>query len=268
MDRCERDARTTRPTLLGVPVLVLFGVACSTPSIRPQVLVNSLELDGDIGTSFGPLSTDNSVEALGLDDSETVIVPRADLDWDPIHVSIEGFQMEVSGTGVAEASLDIGDGPGISIGEPVDSEADFELYQARFVWDFVPDPLLDLGLGVGVGYLDYEISVQSLAGGGVVSGSDDLPFAFLAGRAAKTIGDFELLVLAGGGAIEIDDEDYKYLDVEAMVNWGFWQVGPATAELALGYRYIRYEYEFDAGQGEFDLDLTLDGPFVGLSARF
>jgi hypothetical protein len=251
----------------GLVVVALGLAACSAPRVGGQVVAAYLELDGDVGTRRGPLSTDNSADALGLDDPETVAVPRVTLDWDPLHVWVEGLQTEYDGTGVAEATLDLG-GPVITVGEPVASDFDLGLYQARFVWDFVPDPLLDLGIGVGVGYLDYEITVRSLMGGGFVTGEDDLPFAFLAARAAKRIRSLEVVVQAGGGAIEVDDEDYEYLDFEALLTWDFWHPGAATVSLVLGYRYLEYEYEFDAGvSGEFDIDATLEGPLGGLNVR-
>jgi hypothetical protein len=266
---CSPQTTLAKPnrTFKGALVVVLMGAACSAPSVRARALVNYLELDGDIGTSVGPLSNENSLDALGLDNPETIIVPRVGLNWSTIHVSFEGFQTEFSGSGVAEATLDLGGTP-ITAGEPVDSEFDLGLYQSRFVWDFLPDPLQDLGLGIGVGYLDYEVKVASKTGPGIISGGDGLPFAFLTGRAAKAIGDFEVLVLAGGGAIKIDDESYNYIDLEAILTWAFWDEGQATAELVIGYRYLRYEYEFDAGTGgEFDIDATLDGPVVGVSVK-
>ena len=150
----------------------------------------------------------------------------------------------------------------------VASDVEFGVYQARAVWDIVPDPLMDLGIGIGVGLIDYDLQLDSLTGTNQIQGDDRLPFGFVTVRAAKSLGDLEVLVHASGLGFELDDQSIQFIDLQGLLIWRFWDLGTGHAELQAGYRYFDVEYELDGAGTDLDADGTLSGPVVGLSVRF
>ncbi|MCP3914901.1 MAG: hypothetical protein GY711_04980 [bacterium] len=250
-------------------VLLAFSSACATrPRVSAMPRIGDVELDGDvIAEPAGPVSGRASADSLGLDEDEGVFLPRADLDWDRMHVTVQGYSAEFSGEGVADATLDLGDGNPITVGAAVRSDADLTLLTGSVTYDFFPGLPFELGLGAGLGLIDYDVRIAAIAGPGAIETDDDLPFGFLTLRLARAFGDFELVGIASGVGVEFDDDDVDYFDADVSLGW---RVVERSLDLQLmgGYRFQTLDYEFSNNGGRSGVDIDLDGPYVGLVLSF
>jgi hypothetical protein len=249
------------PSTLCLAAVVGTLASCAFPDLRFYPRYGPMDLDGHIKGNAGGVSASASVDSLGIDD-ENVFQPRIDFDWDPMHIYAQGYKVEYEGTGTADATLDLGNGNGIMVGEDVQTHLDLELYTGSIVFDILPNFLLDLGIGAGVGVVDYDLDVQSLSGTGEASSSEDLPFGFLAARVGKTIWRFEVVALVNFLGLELDDDEVKYYDADISVGYVFNKTA-LDLELMLGYRLQHIEVKLN-DSSDLDLDLDLAGPYLGL----
>lgn len=263
----QDGANVAMRSILSASVTVLLVASCSVTSVRPWGRVGYLHLDGDIAGSVGPVSAGVSVDSLGLDDHEAVPNIGADFDWDPIHLAVEGLVAGYDGTGITDAVLSIPGHPPIMPNTPVESKVDVGIYQARATWDLLPSAPLDLGIGVGVGLIDYGLSIRPTSSPEPHGIDDELPFGFLTARVGRKFGNFEFLGHISGLGFEFDDEEINFIDLEGSLIWTFWYMETGAAALEVGYRYIEIDYDFDPSLGHFNADGTLEGPFAGLSVR-
>lgn len=254
--------------ILSITVLTLVTSGCSAPSVGLIPRVGAMDIDGDIGVTRGGgiVKAKTSANALGLDE-ETVFQPRVDLDWTDVHVSINAMQPEFSGDGQVTATLNL-PGRTITVGTPVSSDWELELYTASFVYDIIPTETIDIGIGAGIGMIGWDISLASKVGPARISGDDDLPFAFLAARIAKELGRFDFQAQINGAGVEYEDEDLSYFEVDVNAGYRFWESDSIDWTALVGYRHIGVDYEWEEGGGELDLDADFDGPYIGLMARF
>lgn len=255
--------------VLAFTVLVLLLAGCTSPRVRTIGRVGTLAIDGDfdVQSASGLAKINLNAGRLGLDDDDdkAVFEPRIDLDFGPFFAAIEILDVSYSGDGVAEASASLGPGTGITLGAPVASDLHATLSRAFFVVDVVPTDVVDIGIGVGVGFIDYELDVRNKTSAGQLRATDDLAFPFLVGRVAAQFGRFEPELIVGGGAIEIDDEDVAYLDIDLALAFRlFGEEGPVQGDFMIGYRYLLVQYGFEDRGGEVDIDLEFQGPFAGM----
>ncbi len=232
--------------------------ACVQPGVRTWVHGGSFELSGDFsaGASAG-------VDSLGLGDAEFAGSAGAELDWDPLHVTVESLSTEFDGQGVIDGALDLGNS-NIALGETVNSEIEAELAQVRMIWDVLPSSFADLGIGFGLANIDYTATLDSLSGPGGTTLRDEQAFAFLTARAKKELGRIELLARASGLSYEFGGDSVGYLDLDGTISVRLLEVGPAVLRLDLGYRHLELEVDLDAS---LELDGSSSGPFAGLSLR-
>jgi len=233
--------------------------ACVQPGVRTWVHGGDLELSGDLST--GDASA--SVDSLGLGDGEFSGSAGAELDWAPLHVTLESLSTEYDGQGVIDGALDLGNS-NIALGETVNSEIEAELAQVRMIWDVLPSSFADLGIGVGLANFDYTATIDSLSGPGGTTLRDEQAFAFLTARARKELGRFELVARVSGLSHEFGNDSIGYFDLDGTVSLRLLQVGPATLRLDLGYRHLELEVVLDSN---LELDGSSSGPFAGISLR-
>jgi hypothetical protein len=248
-------------------ILLMTAPACSTPKVSPMLRVASLDISGDLDFKGGGIiNSSTSASRLGLDE-ETVFQPRVDLDWPRCHLSVEGFQADYDGTGTLNNTLTLG-GITIPFNTPVSSDWELGFYRAVFTYDFFPIEFFELGLGGGLGMLDYDLEMRSLSSASRISSDDDLYFAFLSVRAYKEFGKFDALAMVSGLSADIDDEDMSYFDTEASVGYQLFGDENLNGRLLAGYRFINVDYEYDDKGRDVELDADFDGPFIGFRLVF
>ena len=230
-------------------------------SVTPRYA--SLEASGDLGISGAGALVTSDVETLGLDD-EGALAPRLDFSWLSFDAWVSYYDVEYSGDGTAEGQFDLG-GVVITGGTPVRTELDLLLATAGLTYDFIPTDLVDLSLGAGYGFVDYDASLTSLLTSEVIQSDESFGLPLLAARGAVEFLDCELsLVIAGLGG-EVEGDEVLLLDGDLMFSWDFLDAGPAQGGLVLGYRLTSIEAEYGQSGSRIDAELEFAGPYAGLT---
>jgi hypothetical protein len=261
-----RRLRTARSLLTAACALV--APACSTlTAVRPELRLGALDVSGDLGVSAagGAIQAGSSWSALGLDD-ERYVEPVLDVDWDDWHVEARGLTIDYGGTGTAQAAINFGGG-GISVSEPVATDVDLGLATASAVYDVLGTDAVDVGLGAGVGWLDYSLDVRSLQTSNSVATDNDLPFAFLTLHLSKDIDLFELRVAANGVVWSNDAEELSYYDVDARAGYRLFGYG-ANGVVSIGWRFLGIDYQYDDRGRRTFVDADFNGPFASFIVEF
>lgn len=256
-------------------ILALLGLAagCSTPSVTLFPRVAQITPDGEFAAADlsggGSLSATSDTDALGLDDDETVFVPRADLDWGRWHLTVDRFAMSSEGSGTAEAQIEF-DGVTIPAGDNVDSELDVDLTSATFCFDFLPVPNAELGIGVGVVFADLSADITSQTLAQTASTDEQVPLPVLAARAGVDFGRFSIGALARGFDVEIDDVEATYVDLDAHARYDLFQATDSHLRggLVVGWRFVGIDARFDDGASTIDADMEYSGPYAGVAFTF
>lgn len=249
--------------ILGGFALALTA-GCSAPSLRLTPRVGFVDLGGDFAASPSTdVSGSSSVEALGLDDTETEFIPRADFEFGPFLWTVDYGNLSFSGQGTAEATIDFG-GINVAAGQDVESDIDLTLYRSTFTWDVIPTDTFDLGLGFGIGGAEVSATVADTLGNSATT-DEIIPLPYAAASTTVEIGDFGVEGLAGVFAIEVDDVDVFYLDLDVNAYYQFLDMAGAGTRIVAGWRYIDVDAAYDDGDEQIDADLNFSGPYVGLT---
>ena len=270
----EKTPLKDRVRVMVALALALWLIDVSTlqagPRVKPGLRVGQLDIGGQFGaiSDAGAASVSSSASALGLE-AETIFQPHVDLDWTRWHLWLTGFQAEYSGSGTAEATIDLGGRPPITAGTPVQTDADFTYLTGNVIYDILPTDLVNIGLGLGGGLVGYDLAFQSEISPLRVTTSETLPFAFPLARLAKEIGPLTLLGSVGGLAVDFSGYDIAYLNYDISVNYRiFGADDKMQGHVTVGYQYLEVDYEHEDESGRVIIDVALDGPYVGLALSF
>jgi hypothetical protein len=249
--------------LLWCPVLVLS--ACQvTPTVALTGGYGMLELDGELGVSSESMVVASSTESLGIEEDDSVLFPRFDLTWLGFDVWGTAYDASFAGTGTAEGQIDLG-GVVIGAGEPTDTELDLFLGTSGITYDFIPGETVDIGVGLGFGYVDFDAEITSLTSGQTVASAESFCMPLGAVRAALAFSDFELSAVVTGFAWKVDEDEVQVLDGDAMLSWKFLNAGPMQGGIVLGYRLTSVSANYEQDDSTFDTDLDFAGPYAGLT---
>lgn len=250
-------------------VLAALVAGCGLPRATASARVAYLDIDGDVAVSdrSGAAGASSSASDLGLDE-EVVFMPRVDVDWGSFHASVNGFTVDYSGDGEATARISFGDST-IEQGTDVETDASFDYLVGTFVVDILPLPEVEFGIGLGVGFLSYDLAFAAKDVRAEVSVDDTVPFGYLAARLATQIGPVRLRGTVGGISVEFDDDDVNFLEFDVSGSLRvFGDDDLLEGYVTLGYRYLDLDYTWKPSDGRLDADVTLLGPYIGLEISF
>jgi len=251
-------------------LLAAASAACSTPSASVTPRIGQAEIDGHVAVAdSGQTLADNTLdEALGLGKDESAPGLRGDLDFGSPHIVLAWGQTKNGGDGTLTGELS-DDGVTLPGGTEVATTVDLDLYTAIVTWDVIPSDMFELGLGFGIHVADLEALVASrdpLTPGSILV-DETLPIPVLALQAGFAIGRFDLAALLSGIAVEVDDDEATFYDVDLMARFRFLEKGVSLA-IAGGWRFTRLDAEYDDDGDSADVDLKLSGPYLGLTLGF
>jgi hypothetical protein len=248
----------------------LIAPGCALPTADLMARGGLLDIQGDIElTSLGGTPQGStSVENLGLGE-EGSFQPRIDVNWRSLHLTVNGFQVDYSGSGAVTEPLQLDSLPAINVGELVRSSMDFQFLAGDVYWDPLPIPLVDVGIGVGVARLDYNIDIQSQSSPGEVFADGETGFGYLGLRGATEIGPLGVILLAKGFSYSFENEDINFVEVDGTASFRIFGGGSRLqGHIFAGYRYLYLDYEFETLSTDFRLkDFTLSGPYLGFDLR-
>jgi hypothetical protein len=249
----------------GLAVLLLAS-ACSTPRLDVTPRWGTLDIEGELGVASGSVSAKADLNTAGLQEDDSVLGARVDFDWGPSHLMVSGQQSEHGGDGTLDATLSSG-GTTITAGTDVASEFDLGLYSAAYTFDFVPTDLLELGLGIGVSYLDIKASFTDSLTSETIDGDEGIPIPVLAARLGTRLWRIDASLQAQGISATVDGDEITYVDLDLMAKLrllgGEDHLG---GHLTAGYRWVDLELEYENDDGDqVDGDATFSGPYIGLT---
>ncbi len=274
-------ALSTLPRRFAALALALWGASltgCSTPHLDITPRVGNLSLSGDFSVvteSGGPppstIAGSNSLEALGLDDSETVFLPRADLDFGPMLLTVDHLDFSASGQGEIDQDI-VFDGITFSATDTVTSDIDLQITRGVVTWNLIPTDKVDVGLGFGVGYVALDASIEDSSNNRAQT-NESTPYPFIAGRVGTSIGDLEAEALITWIGVDVDEVDASLLDLDVTARYNL--LGALDDHLSgwivLGYRWVDLELDYSEDEGgdteNYDLNIELSGPYLGLTLR-
>jgi hypothetical protein len=241
------------------------GACNAVPTVALTPRVGPSYVDGEIGaSSAGAGST--SADSFGLDEDPGVLAPRIDASWVGLDAWASWFDARFAGSGVTEDQIDLG-GAVLGSGEPTDADVEILLGTSGLVYDFVPGDAVDLGLGLGLGYVDFDARFDSQLSATSVRASQAFELPLLAGRAAFSSGDFCLSLVAAGLSTNANGDDLSVLDADLMLRWSFLAAGPMQGSIVVGYRATSVAARYDDGGSTVEAELSFQGPYAGLSLQ-
>jgi hypothetical protein len=252
-------------SLTGLAAALLL-TACSTPRLDVTPRWGTFDIDGKLGVSSGAVTAKADLNSAGLQQDDSVLGARVDFDWGGSHVMVSGQQSEHGGDGTMTAS--IGTPPDqIDAGADVHSELDLGLYTAAYTFDFIPTDLVEVGLGLGVSYLDIQSSFTDSVTNETVDGDASLPVPVIAARLGTRIWRLDASLQGQGIAAKIDGDEILYVDLDLMAKLRL--IGGddhLAGHLTAGFRWVDLELEYENDDGEqVDGDATFAGPYIGLT---
>ncbi len=244
---------------------------CGVPTGRISARGGPLYLDGGVGTNQlgGNVRGQASAKDLGLDDPEIAFQPKAEVDWGGFNISLDGFAVGYSGNGTATVGLDIGNRPPIEQGAAVHTKLDLSYLMLKATFDLIPTDVIDVGIGLGGGIVDYDLSVNEILGVGSFETVETLPIIYPVIRVGSLIGPVRIAGYLGGLALSYDGNKIKYIDGEIYAGVRlFGADSRLQGWVSLGYRYIDFEYEYESKGSDVELDARVTGPYLSLEITF
>jgi len=260
----------TSVVFLGILALVLAG--CSTPRAGILLRAGPQNIDGGIGASqtTGPITVGGvaSTDSLGLD-TEWVFYPEIDVDWESWHLALDGFFTRYTGSGTADVGLKLGDLDPIIAGSIVDSELDVGYLTLETSYSLWAPGWIDLGIGIGVGVLDYGVDLAATRIPVTYELDGTVPFGYPLLRVGSEVGDFRFLGTLAGLGISYEGTHLSFLEVDARAGYRiFGDADSVAGTLFLGYRYLDFTYEDEQSQSDLTIEVQLNGPYLGFELAF
>lgn len=222
-------------------------------SLRLDVWFPSL--DGDLNDVSGNTA---SLEDLGIEDTEVVVVPRALLSFGGVGLLIDAWKFETDGNGTINDTFTFG-GIDFTVSENVQTDVDIMNVRGLMTLPIVSTDFLRISLLGGISYYDFNVTVTGeTSGTGSVTAPVPVPLAGILGQAK--LGPFLLEVEVSGLTFDYGDYDISYLDLQASVGITLFKIVAVRA----GYRLVSIDGTIEG----YSVDGTLDGFFVGASLNF
>jgi hypothetical protein len=252
-----------RNATLAAPLALL--AACSAPRLDVTPRFGTFDIEGKLGISESGSVAEADLETAGLEKDDSVFGLRADFDWGPSHVFVSGQQTTHDGSGTLDASFSSG-GVTIPAGADVASDLDLGLYTGAYTFDFFPTDLFELGLGLGVSYVDIDASFQEEGTGETISTDEQVPIPVLAARIGTRIWRLDASLQGSGLKWSYDGDDIYLVDLDLMAKLRLFGGDERLAgHLTAGYRWVDLELDYEDGDDSVEADATFDGPYLGLT---
>jgi hypothetical protein len=253
-----------------LPVL-LSATACFAPTVDITPRFGEFDVEGDFAASVagGGATANSSFESMGLDDSEATFVPRGDLSWAGMHLSVTALDADFAGTGVVDNTI-VYEGTTITGGTMVDSEFKFSTLSSALTWDLIPSDTIEVGIGIGVSLMDIDLSIQEIGGAlNEISTDEVIPIPMVALRAEFELGPIGVTGTANMIEVGTDDGDVSVTDLD--INGAYRLFGGkdrARGSAVLGWRSFEVDVEYSDDDDDINANWTIDGFYLGLQFSF
>jgi hypothetical protein len=199
-----------------------------------------------------------SLSQLGMDSTETTVVPRALLSLGGVGVLFDGYLFKTQGDGTITGTFNFG-GIDFVVNENVHTKVDLTNLRAILTVPVVNNDFLRVSLLGGISYYSFDVTVTGeTSGTGSVTAPVPVPILGVLGQAK--VGPLLLEAEVSGLTFNYGDYNLDYLDMQMSVGFQFLKIVAVRA----GYRYVWFNGTIEG----YSLDASLDGFFVGASLNF
>lgn len=254
--------------IAAVLVSAVLAAGCSAPSFGLEPRFSPSRISGSFATTNGSSSSSIDLGDLQLNDDGVQVGGRIDVKWGSPHFTASYTPNSFDGDGVLGAPISVG-GTTISGGASVHSDVKLDVASSVITFDLLPVPAVELGIGLGVGFVDSRMQVQETLGGNSIDTSETLPVPLLAGRAGWDVWRLRAEVLASGFSYAASGKSIDYYDVDAELRFNILGHGSSVQGwISAGYRQIGADFAYDDSGTRVKSNVTLKGPFLGLVLGF
>lgn len=254
-------SKSIRPTLLSLLLLAMVG--CVPVEVASRLGYANTRVGGRLALDSGGGAAGSAVEqdigsAFGLGDRRGSPFYRADVDFGGPVASASILWVRENGQGELDNSFG-----GLPQNTTVSTRLDVALAKLSAAYEF------DLGLvtlAPGVLFDVYALDFSASEPSGSREEIDDvvfvpMPFVRAEAEVGPVSGVVELAYLEIGS---LGDNEGRFLDVEAMIEWRPLPLG----HLFAGYRMLDIDASGDTGDESFAADLQIRGWTIGGGIRF
>ena len=232
-------------------------------------------IDGDIWADENESDKGTHIDLqddLGMDDSDTL--PSLGITWrlsERNRFMFEYFEVGTAGSHVLERAIEWEE-LDFSIGTKVKGNIDLGVLRAFYGYSFVKDEVKELGAGLGLHYLDADMSIRGNAFinetpvFNVERGVDDwavLPNIGIYGNYAFS-DKWVLLGRVDWISASIDKYQGGLWNVEAAIQYQLFR----NFGLGLSYRYVAFDIEVDESDRDWGADVDFGGPLAFFTVNF
>lgn len=212
-----------------------------------------VQSDGDRADVEDDLQIDSETDAFVWADLRhpVPLLPRLKLQYTPV---------SMSGDGRVTRSFNF-EGTSFGVNEDVSSELQLDQMDAIFYW--TPwSTLVDLDLGVNVKYVDGYAEVERRQSGERERVDFSAPLPLLYARVEARVPGTGLF--GGGEGSYLSVDGHRILDVALRAGYRA-DLGAGSVAVEGGWKHQNLRLD---DLDDVDADLTIEGPYVGVSARF
>jgi hypothetical protein len=200
---------------------------------------------------------------LGMDsDDELLRLSISTRPWPKHQFFLSYMDMGRDGDEVLSKDIEF-DGVSFPIDTRVKTELDLEMYRGGYTWSFLQNQEWELGLSLGLYWIDLDMDMESLDGQFRSEDSVSDPFPMIGFSGSWLLSD-EWLIRAAAEAFKIDhnDTDGDFYNIRLAAEYALTE----SISLGAGYDLVRINAENTKKNNEIDYDY--DGVVVFLSWLF
>lgn len=225
----------------------LDGVIASKNAINDGV-------DGDMVTTG---------DAMGVDASQGVMLAIG-AQYKRFGLGLNYMPTSFEGTGTALVAV-AGSG-GFFTSTPLETKIDVDMLLATAYYNLVQTPDTVFGLGFGLGQTMVDLSIVPETGTPLAY-DGQLPFGFLRLHFNSRYKRFLYGFALNGLSMDVDGANIAYSDYK--IDLGYRLVDKRyKLDLVGGYRLVNFAVDLEGTTGEVGADVSLEGPFLGLTAIY
>jgi len=224
--------------------------------------------DGDDGTH---IDVDDDA---GLDGND--IMPSLGIHWrlsNNTRIQGEYFNVDESSRKTVTHPIDIGDLE-FDVGASLKTDLSMDVVRAFWGYSFVKNDTTELGAGVGLHYINLDISAAGSAHAGDIEAAPEWAKRSIHGSAVlPNIGGYANYAFSPkwlvGGRVDwisanIEDYDGTLWNVQASIQYQVFD----HFGMGLAYRYLDFELAANSNSGDWETELEYSGPMLFFTANF
>ncbi|MEZ6019849.1 MAG: hypothetical protein R3F17_07020 [Planctomycetota bacterium] len=253
---------------LSVLSLAVLCGACNAPALTAGLGGAQLRTRGNFGaTDSGTVVTSNMDSPRSGPAHRRGIAAPVPADG-PRQLELSGFAVDIAGHGTVDADITIG-GTTLTANTEVDSTFAMGCYSSVLTWDVARFGSTLLGMGVGVEWIDLDVSMRENPGTLAIASSQAFPLPLMGVRLSSETAPVAASVSVGWIGLNAPSTKASVLDVDARIDGTLiGRPGGLLLQGMLGYRGFEMDVSYDDGGSQVEADFKIGGPYAGLRLRF